>query len=54
MAKNELLKNSNFNRHVEQQIAAHSIQFLQEQFTILHESVNNIRTDKFLGDKMER
>ena len=54
MAKNELLKNAHFNRHVEQEIASHSIQFLQEQFTILHESVQNIRNDKALGDKMER
>ena len=30
MAKNELLRNSVFNRHVEQEIAGHSIQFLQE------------------------
>lgn len=39
---------------MEQQIASHSIQFLQEQFTILHEAVENISSDKQAGDKMQR
>ena len=51
---NEALCNSHFNLKMEQQIASHSIQFLQEQFTILHESVENISSDKRLGDKMAR
>ncbi len=38
---------------MEQQIANHSIQFLQEQFTILHHAVQNIRTDKELGDDLK-
>ena len=37
---------------MEQQISNHSIQFLQEQFTILHDSIDNISSDKRLGDKM--
>ena len=39
LARNEALCNSHFNIKMEQQIANHSIQFLQEQFTILHDSV---------------
>lgn len=54
LARNEALCNTQFNLKMEQQIANHSIQFLQEQFTILHDSVENISSNKRLGDKMER
>ena len=54
LAKNEALCNAHFNLNMEQKIANHSMQFLQEQFTILHNSVENISSDKRLGDKMTR
>ena len=54
LAKNESLLNAHFNLKMEQQIANHSIQFLQEQFTILHESIENISSDKRAGDRMTR
>jgi len=50
LAQNETLYNSQFNLKMEQQISNHSIQFLQEQFTILHDAVENISSDKKLGD----
>ena len=49
---NESLQNQHFNLNMEQKIANHSMQFLQEQFTILHTAVENIRTDKQYGDKL--
>lgn len=50
LAQNETLYNSQFNLKMEQQISNHSIQFLQEQFTILHDAVENISSDKKFGD----
>ena len=52
LAQNETLYNSQFNLKMEQQISNHSIQFLQEQFTILHDAVENISSDKKLGDQL--
>ena len=54
LAKNEALCNKHFNLKMEQNIAHHSMQFLQEQFTILHSAVENISSDKQLGDKLKR
>ena len=38
---------------MEQKIANHSMQFLQEQFTMLHTAVENIRSDKQFGEKLQ-
>lgn len=39
LVRNEALANSHFNIKMERQIANHSLQFMKEQFTILHDSV---------------
>ena len=52
MVRDEASKNENFNQSMQQQIQGHNIQFLQEQFGILFDSVHNISADKKLGDRL--
>lgn len=46
----ETIGNNLYNLKMEQKIANHSIQFLQENFTVLHKAIENIQFDKQLGD----
>ena len=52
LVRDEASRNENFNQNMNQQIQGHSIQFLQEQFKLLFDSVNNISADKKLGDRL--
>ena len=52
MVRDEASRNENFNQSMQQQIQGHNIQFLQEQFGILFDSVHNISADKKLGDRL--
>ena len=54
LVRDEASRNENFNQNMNQQIQGHSIQFLQEQFKLLFDSVNNISADKKLGDRLQK
>ena len=54
LVRDEASRNENFNQNMNQQIQGHNIQFLQEQFKLLFDSVNNISADKKLGDRLQK
>jgi len=51
-SKLEAVCNQNYNYEISKQIAGHSIFYMQEQFKILYNSIDNISVDKKHGERL--